>query len=260
MRFTIAFITLLTLWAALAVQTFLGHRKEMHLKMQQVQSRARAEEAAARTAKLKGQNLDTKIIRFSRQLTEQERLLENLRSTFEEAALQLSELMPEEDKLSIRSLPVLGEPNRNAYHFLFSIPEDWLVGMQIRLEDRELADSVTEISPLLFGEAFEFDGELPKTLPLSSGSHKVELITQGKAGKEHAYFLAVVDGMENCRLTATSADTSEVAVNAMSWREQKDYSKTKLPRLLKVFIEGTETTIWVQLVNLDSPMQETNDK
>ncbi|MEM7558970.1 MAG: hypothetical protein AAF394_07590, partial [Planctomycetota bacterium] len=93
-----------------------------------------------------------------------------------------------------------------------------------------------------------------------SGSHKVELITQQKVGKEHAYFLAVVDGKESCRLTAISADTSGVAINSTTWRQQKDYSQTKLPRLLKVFIEGTETTIWVRLVNLDSPTQEANSK
>jgi len=246
MRFSILSIILLTFWIALGVQASIGRQRQAQALEERAKIEARVKDYRREIEKWKGQEVLEKVEALRRESSQLEKLNQSIVKAFEEEADALSVLVPNDEKVSVRSLPTLGRSRSTQHAVKVHVPDARRVALKMDMHEKEGPDESSGSDR----RTVQLEGEHPVIVPLKPGLHIIECLYNYRDDVDQPYFITLVDGEEVCRLTCPSRMTAYSSSHP-NWLQQQDVQANRpLPKLLELRPGGTRTEIVVQLMDV----------
>lgn len=252
MRFSLFSIILLTFWIALGTQAYIGRQRLAELQAEEKRAQAHIKDLQREIRGWQSQDLETKIAESKQELGHLEKIDKALVASFKEEADALSELKPDPEAVSIRTMPAM-DLSRQTYHSVkVSIPETRQVGLQLYMREKnapQTDDEVSSTPPSLGG--WDVQGECPVVKELETGIHLIECLYDYRDTTVNPYFVLKVDDKEVTRLVLPN-DHSGYSSSRSNWLKQQDIAADRLPELMKLTPSGLEVEIVVRLIEGES--------
>lgn len=250
MKFSIAFIVVLTLWAALVVQVFKSNYESRQRQIEIVTAQAKAEDNRAELRQLKTQRLQSRKVASIKMHSKLSQFKGKLTDQFYAAAEDLSVVEPVEDCVVIRNVPTLDEPDCLKAVRRISIPESRQVAIRVAFFFRPASgprysnDELEEVEVSL-----DFDGEQPVEIPLNAGMNDVSISYRYGTREDHAVIDLSVNGEIKGLWKSYAEGGNGYGASSTTWSVQQAYKPGRpLPSLLRLNPGDTETEVRISLV------------
>lgn len=250
MKFSIAFIVVLTLWAALVIQVFKGNYEHRSQQIEIATERARADEMAAEVRLLKRQGLEVRKTLDRKKLAGIESFQVKLEESFEVAAAKLAVIEPVDGCVVIRSVPTLDQPDGMRQLRRISVPESRRIAVRVAFFLRPQTGASYSSSSLEEVEvSLDFDGDQPVEFPLDTGIHEIGIDYDYGSQHKKPVIRLTIDGEEKGRWTSYSEGGNGYGASSTSWHVQEVYKLGRtLPLLLKLNPGDTQTEVRFSIV------------
>lgn len=250
MRFSIAFIVVLTLWAALGVQNFLWNQLHREYLAEEVSYRADIDATNQQIAQLESRGLELRHEQYTQELSGRERLLEDLTAAFRLRSEALGNVIPQDDMFSVRSIPVLPRLYIAEHRFKIYVPASRPISLKVeaKIKHAQKTDPLTDLPTLELSA--DMSGPPEWSTALAPGMHEVSVIYDYRQPDEDAIFSIAVDGQQLEKWVNIESRSRGFGASTTEWEEQANYKKTqRLPTLIKLSPGEMQTEMVVQLVD-----------
>ncbi|MEM7477225.1 MAG: hypothetical protein AAF483_19755 [Planctomycetota bacterium] len=250
MRFSITFLILLTLWAALSMQTYRSYSRQRLAIEQKAEMLAQENAAANQITLLKIGEYESKSLMYQQDIEQIRKLQNAFETTFGDAIPALFEINPVADCVSVRTLPILERARISDSRTKVAIPESRKIAVRVALyEDYNLSGGWKSDEERRLNSVLELRGKHPVLHPLTPGIHEIHVTYNYQDQAKRPYFALRVDKQEVCRLTADGKGMRGTSTGRPNFFSQRNFPEDeKLPFLIDISPSGTDFEIRVELI------------
>ena len=238
MKFSIVFLLILTLWIALATQIFFTFTRAKELSQQQIILKQDMRGLEAATKAWQNEHFDRKILDLETDRDQLKTLHQELADAFAAKVSDLSDVIPRDDAVSIREIPVLNRPNLLASTYKVHVPKSRDVSLHVELKPvgEDAKESFADI---------QWEGERFVKVSLPPGMHLIDY--KFMKLEKSAWFAVRLDGEEIARYTYTTYQSGH-GYSSPNYHQQSDIRPGKrLPSLLRFNPFPEESEIFIFL-------------
>lgn len=244
MKFSIISLLVLTLWVALAIQIIFGWSRASRLEQQQTVANKEARSIIRQTGYIEasldpGESLDTMQCDIEQLGVIQQGLAE----VFDSASALVSDVVPQKDMVSIRTLPMFNLAGNHCGKQKIYVPDSRKIFLNVELEPKVNDTSVQTNTEL------ECDPDESVAILIEPGMHVIQWSYQYQ--DERGTFVLLLDEQEKCRFTWNNFVQHSMSSSGPSFEKQRDFASGKFKsnafKVANVSVGGTGATVRVTL-------------
>ena len=191
MKFSIVSLLVLTFWIALGIQTYFALSKAAEFSKQQLILENETSSLEQKTMFLQSENFDRKICALETDRDQLKVLDREFAEALAPEVSKLSEVLPRDNAISIRRVPLLDRPDGHATKLKIFVPKSQDISLHVELkvigDEKELLSNI------------EWQPNRLVKVAVPPGMHFIEY--QYKLLDDSTWFAAQLDGKEITRYT-----------------------------------------------------------